>query len=152
MRKLILVRHGSYLFQEGHLDESGFDKMTLLGRQLREMTQGLDVLLLASPAPWAFESALLLSHALETHAWQEAVLNYGGFAQLDQPKILELVRTEACETSDVVVLVTHLQHICGFPCFFTKEVWGTAVPQPEEIRYGEALEIDCEARVFKHIK
>lgn len=152
MQKLILVRHGSYHFEEAHLDGWGFEKMTLLGQRLRVRTQGLNVLLLSSPAPSAFESALLLSQALETHPWREEILRYGGSPELGQSKILELIRTEACETSDVVVLVTHLQHICGFPCFFTKEVWGTAIPQPEEIGYGEALEIDCKARAFKHIK
>jgi hypothetical protein len=126
--------------------------MTRLGYELRVMTRGLNVLLLSSPVPWAFESALLLSQALGTHPWREEILRFGRSPELDLPKILELVRSEACETSDVVFLVTHLQHIRGFPCFFTQQMWGTTVPQPEEIGYAEALEIDCEAKTFTHIK
>lgn len=144
MKKLIVVRHGDYGF-DNHLNEKGEGQMKRISEKLREHIKGLSVYILSSSADRARESTEALSRELdigfefnellwsdEEHGWSNEAL-------------LDLIRTKT--RVDVIVLVTHYEYANDFPRYFAMFQLKVedASPFCKRVEKGEAVVIDCEA-------
>lgn len=122
MEKLLIVcRHGAYDDVTDHLNADGRWQFEALANCLKPVIGDRTVCILSSTADRALESAEILQNAfglnaIERHEllWSES----GRRPRYDETKILV---SRKFLTSDVVILVTHLEYTRGFSDHFITE-------------------------------
>lgn len=147
MDKLIIIRHGDY---DGvNLSDFGKRQMAELGNRLMPQING-DVLILSSTAPRARESAEILGKAFNVSIEDHEILWSDRSHYEDFPKVLELVRSKK-EEVDVLILVTHLEYVYGFPGHFGQTELEISTFPYREIGKGTAWVIHCEGKTIEHV-
>lgn len=149
MKKLILVRHGEYGWNN-QLTDYGRQQIASLSEQLKPHVNGASLLILSSVAPRASESAEILGSAFGVGTEEHDVLWSENQHREDLPAALELVRSKK-DVAEVVMLVTHLEYVCDFPNYFGQHELGVSF-QYQEISKGTAWVIDCEQKTINHVK
>ena len=148
MKKLILVRHGSYIGQsekENPLSDEGAREIALLSEKLEPLVRNERVLMFASSAVRAERSAKIISDKLnapyrvEEFLWEYEEEKYGGFNNTF--KLVESNRDKV----DVIIIVAHLDLTQDFQEVFTKTEFGFWL-EPVEVGQAEAVIIDCESK------
>lgn len=151
MKKLILVRHGSYIGhseKENPLSEGGEREIRWLSEKLKLLVENEKVLIFASSAVRTERSAKIISDELEIlfqveeFLWEEG--KHGGFDET--LKLIEFNR----DKFDVIIIVAHLDHTRDFQEVFIKMEFGIWL-EPVEVSRSEAVVIDCEKKTTKLI-
>lgn len=148
MKRLILIRHG--VDYRSNLTYLGRMQMNSMAEKLQPTLNGSRVGLLASTTIRTRESAGIIGRIIGVEPQVHEVLRSENMHPEDLPKALELVRSKK-DNFDVLILVTHLEYVERFPCYFAQEELGGAVFPQQEVAKGEAWDIDCEQKTCTHI-
>jgi len=141
MKKLVLLRHGSY--SGDHLNDLGRQQIKNLALQLKKLINGDNLSIITSPAIRAVESAQILSSFFGVKYEVNKVFLSGGQYHEDLPKALEIIRTK--EKVAVLIIVTHYEYLEKFPHYFGKEELGSFF-YTDTVDKGEALVIDYQEK------
>ena len=156
LKKLILVRHG---VDEGgrddHLTETGRRQITDIAKKLVQHVNGSSILMLASTALRAIDSAEILSKMLEISFEPQDLLWSGGGGKVypdisDFEKLMEIVSNHP-SSADVVVFVTHYEYVDEFPEWFGRKHLNASL-RGRVIPRGTAFLIDCEQKQMTYVK
>lgn len=148
MKKLIVVRHGSY-GDNWCLNEHGQMEINKLAQFLKSHMHEESVLILTSNMVRASQSAKILGDILNAPTKEDRILFSDSWHPENISAVLELVNSLQQET-DILILVTHFEHVVKFPPFFAKQKFGIDF-RCNGIEKGEALVFDCEQRTIAHI-
>lgn len=138
MEKLLITcRHGAYDEATYHLNNDGKWQMKALAACLKPVIEDRTMCVLSSAADRAIESAEILRddfglNAIERHEllWSESG------RRPDYEKVKALVKRMLL-TSDIVILVTHLEYTNGFSRYFIDETVGKTLGS-FELQKGQA--------------
>jgi phosphohistidine phosphatase SixA len=147
MKKLIVVRHGDCL--DGRLSDLGRKQITMLCGNLAPYVNGGSVVVIASPALRALESAEIIGQAFNAKIEQQPKLCSDELTSADMRWLLELVRAKQDE-ADVIILLTHFEYVGKFPGYFARKTAGFEV-RSWEIEKGGAWVIDCKKKKLDHV-
>ncbi len=145
--KLILVRHGSWDHEDGHLNGYGSEEIERLAGLMSPFVSGT-VSLLTAATKRAFDSAEILGKVFNASPLRvESLWSHPD----DYPNCegaLQLIRTHEADT---VIVVTHGEYVMCFPEFFAeKERWAQKI-KPREIQKGGGLVIDDQAQTITYL-
>lgn len=143
MKRLIIVRHGSY-GDNGRLNDRGRSQIESLTKKIQAMVGSDSIVILSSTADRAQESAEILSQMsgeFENHTvlWSESS------RPPENQVVLDLVKTK--READTVILVTHYEYVDTFPRFFGIRELNTDL-NSRVIEKGEAWIVDCENKTL----
>lgn len=146
MKFLIVVRHGEY-DEDYNLDHDGRCQIQGLSEKLKEFVNGNETLLLSSPAPRAIQSAQIISEILGMPAEEHDILwsDNDHFRDFDG---LRMILRERKSEAEVIIIVTHLEYVEGFPLYFAVNELGMAVRRAPIPLKGEACLLDCSTESF----
>jgi hypothetical protein len=148
MKYLILVRHGSYDKYDGRISSFGKECISNLTRnKLKGVVDSNEkTIIISSTAPRALDSAEIISDVLNIEFEENTILWSDAEHRKNFDNVLEMVRSYKEET-DVLILVTHLEYVESFPCFFGRFELGVELDS-DEIGKGEAWAIDCKNKTL----
>ncbi len=152
MKTLIFVRHGEYDYNY-RLTEAGRHKLRALAEALKPEIEGRgEVLVLASTAPRAADSADVICEVLavsrrENHEvlWEDD----SHFREIDED--LNLVRSRA-DDADVVIVVGHLPHQYLLTAYARVALGARFNPDLPDTGKGEGQILDCVEKTLKVLK
>lgn len=148
MKKLVLVRHGSY-GGDDHLSSDGRRQIEALAKKLKTFVNGASIVILTSIADRARESAEILSSFFGVEHEQHEILWSENSHPEDFNGTLELIRSNS-NKGDILILVTHYEYVEYFPSYFAEKELGAAL-HPRLIGKGEAWVVDCAEKTLTHI-
>jgi len=148
MKKLIVVRHGEYgpTISLNNLERNQIGSLT---DRLHRLVDGASILLLSSTALRASESADILGKAFHVEVESHYFLWSANRYKVDFPAVLELVQSRQ-DMADVIILVTHLEYVEGFPAYFCERVLGIRC-YTHSIGKGQAVVIDCQNKTVEFV-
>lgn len=141
MKQLVIVRHGDYHIVE--LNERGRAQIGSLGRKLQPLIKPGVVVIRSSPQMRTKESAQILGPIFGVTTEADELFLSGGNVV---PRFAEATAYVQALAADIVIVVTHLEYLYGWPQYFGREVLSVDFPC-EKLSYGEAWLIDCEDRI-----
>ncbi len=147
LKKLIIVRHGSY-GSDGYLTEYGQGQMGRLGAKLKTRIEG-KVRVLCSTAPRALQSARLLAQyfGVEVESHDKLWSDEGHPEDVDAA--LSLIA--ACDDCDVLIVVTHFEYAIEIPSAYGKKVLGVPNFPRGEVEKGSCRVIDCKEKTCRYV-
>ena len=120
MKKLIIVRHGSYSTSTGKLIESGHSQMKRLAEVLRPMVKNYTTtIILSSSAPRAVESAKMLGGSLGVIVEEYMELWSDENREPDYDKATAIIKTR--NAIDIVIIMTHHEYVHYLPSDFARQ-------------------------------
>lgn len=157
MRKLFIVRHGSYVpVEDKHLSQEGRRQAVELAEKIAEHVDGMPVTVISSSALRASQTAEIISQKLGVGIELTTDLLWSGNtgkvrgSSKDFRELLKLL-DEQFQDCQVVILVTHYEYAECFPQFFAREKLG-AVLYSRDIDKGTAWLVDCVEKRLVHIR
>ena len=150
MKKLIIARHGDY--NDNSLNHYGRCQIAGLAENLKaHIGEGASILLLHSPVTRARESAEILGVHFGVAPEEQKVLVFD-YLNIDFVKgTFELVRARQ-EDADILILMTHLEHLKFFTPYFVKQGLGVETKQDIwDLGKGCAWVVDCEKRSIEFV-
>lgn len=148
MKKLVLVRHGSY-GGDDHLSSDGRRQIEVLAEKLKTFVNGDSVVILTSIADRARESAEILSSFFGVEYEQHEILWSGNGHLEDFDGTLNLIRSNSSK-GDILILVTHYEYVEYFPSYFAEKELDTKL-RSRLIGKGEAWVVDCKEKTLTHV-
>lgn len=138
MKKLLITcRHGAYDETTFHLNDDGKWQMEALAACLKPIIEDRMICILSSEADRAIESAEILRNNLGLNAIERHELLWSESGRRpDYEKAKALVK-QMLLTSDIVILVTHLEYTNGFSRYFIDETIGKTLGS-FELQKGQA--------------
>ena len=153
MKKLVIVRHGDYDYED-RLSELGKQQISDLSEKLAGYVNGDTLLIFSSPALRASESAKIIAGRLGIEFEEHNVLWSGEDGKVSGWKkdfeVLMGIITSHPQQANVVVLVTHYEYVEDFPFWFGKNHLQINLPC-KVIPKGTAYVIDCEKKEISHV-
>ena len=143
LKKLIVVRHGSYSCVSDGLTEEGRTEVTVLAEELMPLLNGCKIALLSSTALRAKETAGILAARFGDLKFEETGYLCSGSGTLrgiEKKEVLRLV-AEKSEEYDVIILSTHFEFINEFPSVWGEE-HGFKIEEKFDSCYGTARIVD----------
>jgi len=149
MKKLVIVRHGTY-GADDKLNDDGRKEINLLAENLKKVLFDGIVKVLTSPADRARESAEIICSVLGVGECEQHEVLWSDEDHLeDYDKAFDLIKDQA-EDSDILILVTHFEYADHLPEYFAQEVLKKKI-NSWKIKKGEAFVLDCEKATLTHI-
>lgn len=151
MQHLIIVRHGDYDFDSGLLTERGQAQIRNLAGVFKLFMGSGIISIIASPTLRAQESAKILACAFgikDEDIKTESILESWMLCEDDILRVFQLVKSFE-ETTDTVVLVTHMECAKNFPPYFTYKEFQIETFK-EEIPEGTACVIDIDGKTISY--
>ena len=143
LKTLIIARHGDY-DRSGNLSEYGKANMLKLGKKLFPLFEGVETVILTSPAPRASQSAKILGDLENIVPIVHSILWADDLHPRDLGAALHLIKKQTAET---LIIVTHLEYANEIPPEFAEKVLKTSArPFWHIIEKGEAVVIDCKKK------
>ena len=149
MKLLVVVRHGAY-DDDLNLNHRGKDQIQGLSEKLKDFVNGNKILLLSSPAPRASQSAQIISEKLGVPVEEHAILWSDSDHWENFDGLLKIVKKRKSE-AEVIILVTHLEYVEGFPNHFARNELDMDTDYPPVPSKGEACLVDCINKSFQLI-
>ncbi|MGW8185544.1 MAG: histidine phosphatase family protein [Candidatus Moraniibacteriota bacterium] len=149
MRFLIVVRHGAY-DDDFNLNHRGKDQIQRLSEKLKDFVNGNKILLLSSPAPRASQSAKIISEKLNVPFEEHEILWSDNDHWEDYDGLLKIVKKRRSK-AEIIILVTHLEYVEGFPDHFARNELAMDIDYPPIPSKGEACLVDCINKCFQLI-
>lgn len=140
MEKLIIVRHGDYDKDSGHLSDKGSADIKGVAVRIKALVRDSSALILSSPAFKAAESALILSDVLNVAIVMHDDLFSECQGDMNLDRALAFVRGKS-DQADVLIVVTHIEYTDYLPAHFFKKEWDMKAPYMH-LEKGEGAVID----------
>jgi len=147
MRYAVLIRHGEFSRDDGHLTPEGNEQVEKTAGQLQRRfdQQGThDIMIMSSPVNRAVESATIIGRALECPVIIEDFVD----SQHNDPSLTTikignmLARLQLTTTLDAVVIVGHI-HLSRDVLPYLAQHWFDIVSlKVKDVNYGQALVLD----------
>lgn len=149
MKRLFLVRHGSY-GDDDRLSDYGREQIAKLAEKIKPLLNGKKPIVLASPADRALESGEILAKAFGTNAESHEILWTCEGHGFQPDGIIELIKKRADDAEDII-LISH-KEIERFPQLFAK-IYLDGAPGIYclGIEKGNAVMINCEEKKIGYI-
>lgn len=149
MEKIILIRHGDH--KNDILTDKGRIEINNLANKLDFLTEKNKIIkIFSSNYTRTIMSAELIKQLYELD--DIIKIDVMGENDFEEEKIYDFIKTKANQI-EIVILVTHAQHVRFFPGYFSIAEW-QKMNQLDKIETGEAVIIDClkqEISVLKKI-
>ena len=155
MKNLVIVRHAE-CGNDVRINPHGREQMQRLFQRLHLLIGGGPILVLASSAPRAMDSAEILvrefDHAdLDVAIEKHEVLWSDAHHPENIPAVLDLLG-QSRDRADTIMIVTHLEYASELPERFTlRESWPECIPLIGVDR-GQAVLLDCVNRKYRYVR
>jgi len=143
IKKIILVRHGKYddsTNQDVGLSQVGIEQIHgLLEKLSTFIEKNKTIKIFTSPFIRTTMSAEIIAQGFKVE--KITTIYIMGEDDIDEGKIFDFIKSEEAQ-ADIIILVTHAQHVRFFPQFFSFVEWATD-REIDKVKPGEAVVIDC---------
>lgn len=142
MKKIILVRHGSYNETNGCLTDEGIKQINQLAGKLVEHVGGQSIALLSSDAVSASQSASIINAKLTpSKFFTDGVLFSSPSHIVRSNDVIDLIFNY--NDSDIIILVTHYEYFLELPVLIGQRIVKVNF-SIRMINNGHATVFDCE--------
>ena len=149
MKKLCAVRHASYNFETGHLNDYGKREAIVLANSLASALGVVQATIVSSDIIRARETADFIAEKfgapVATHRFLSLDENSRERAMFKLSKLVKMYEKEGAED---LIFVTHEMQATFLPGYFAKERFGLDWDDPT-IDKGTGWIIDCENKTLK---
>lgn len=141
MKRIIVVRHGSYDERSDRLNSHGREQINSLAQIVKEMTDLGSIMILSSTITRAAETAEIIADALSVDLQKLSELS-------DVSHFSESVKAvcDSATAAETIIAVTHNGQAIFLSVSLLAKSGITMDILPESFRYGEAYLIDFETR------
>ena len=148
MNKLVVVRHGGYGGARSELTAAGIKQIQKLAEMLGSTVAAEgNRKIFSSPESRAQQSAGILGNVFSIPIEIQDRL-WTGLERATRDNCEWLYDFLSGQNLIVAIVVTHIDFANDFPTFFASKEWGVSKSLPREVKKGEGVVLDLEARTM----